>query len=148
MVKQLVVAMALAAASWPVYSQGRETGFLNRTIKVDSETYKYQVYVPADYTRDKRWPVVLFLHGGGERGVDGLIQTEVGIGSAIRRFPQRYPAIVVMPQAKPDLGWVGPNAEMALKALEKAEGEFSTDKNRVYLTGLSMGGSGTWYLAY
>jgi predicted peptidase len=147
-VRTILLAAVLVVASSPMRGQSADTGFLNRTVTVGAETYRYQVYVPADYTRGKTLPVVLFLHGGGERGVDGLIQTEVGIGSAIRRFPQRFPAIVVMPQARPELGWVGANADMALKALEKTEAEFATDRNRVYLTGLSMGGAGTWYLSY
>lgn len=133
-------------------SEGRAqtgaTGFLDRTVTIAGEAYRYQVYVPADYTSARTWPVVLFLHGGGERGTDGLIQTEVGIGSAIRRFSDRFPAIVVMPQARPPAGWVGANADMALKALDQTETEFNVDRNREYLTGLSMGGAGTWYVAY
>jgi predicted peptidase len=129
-------------------AQNPETGFLNRSLTIGADTYRYQVFVPANYTRSQSWPVVLFLHGGGERGTDGLIQTEVGIGSAIRRFADRFQALVVMPQAHPPQGWVEANADMALKALEATEGEFTADKTRVYLTGLSMGGAGTWYIAY
>jgi predicted peptidase len=129
-------------------AQNVPTGFLDRTLTISGETYRYQVYVPADYDRSRTWPVVLFLHGGGERGTDGLIQTEVGIGGAIRRFSSRFPAIVVMPQARAPLGWTGANADMALKALEQTEGEFNIDRSREYLTGLSMGGAGTWYVAY
>lgn len=125
-----------------------ETGFLDRTVTVAGETHRHQVFVPADYLPTKRWPVILFLHGAGERGTDGLLQTEVGLGSALRRHPERYPAIVVFPQVSPDARWTGPAAEMALKALEQTEREFNIDRGRVYLTGLSMGGSGAWYLAY
>jgi predicted peptidase len=146
-IRTIVALLALVVPSGAL-GQSVETGFLNRTLAVGGETHRYQVFVPAGYTRSQSWPVVLFLHGGGERGTDGLIQTEVGIGSAIRRFASRFPAIVVMPQAHPPAGWAGANAEMALKALDQTEAEFMTDKNRVYLTGLSMGGAGTWYIAY
>src|SRR5262245_51570470 len=78
-------ALVFVASPADSYAQGA-TGFLNRTLTVAGETYRYQVYVPADYNQSRIWPVVLFLHGGGERGTDGLVQTEVGIGSAIRRF--------------------------------------------------------------
>jgi predicted peptidase len=137
-------------ANWPsgASAQNTATGFLDRTVMIAGEPYRYQIYVPADYTRSRSWPVVLFLHGGGERGTDGLIQTEVGIGSAIRRFSSRFPAIVVMPQARPPAGWTGANADMALKALDQTEAEFNIDRSRAYLTGLSMGGAGTWYVAY
>jgi len=141
-------ALVLLASPCDSSAQAGATGFVDRTLTLGGETYRYQVYVPADYDRSRTWPVVLFLHGGGERGSDGLIQTEVGIGSAIRRFSSRFPAIVVMPQARPPLGWTGANADMALKTLEQTETEFNIDRSREYLTGLSMGGAGTWYIAY
>jgi predicted peptidase len=56
-----------------------ETGFLHRTATVNSATYRYQVYVPADFTPEKKWPVIFFLHGAGERGDDGEQQTQVGL---------------------------------------------------------------------
>ena len=92
--------------------------------------------------------MVLFLHGAGERGTDGVLQTEVGIATAIRRYPQRYPAIVVMPQAPRDSFWAGPPGDAAIAALDLTCKEFNSDARRVYLTGLSMGGHGSWMLAY
>src|SRR6185312_17430100 len=87
-------------------------------------------------------------HGSGERGADGRLQTEVGLGTAIRRTATPFPAIVVFPQAPLDQWWEGPATDMALAALAQTEREFHTDRERVYLTGLSMGGSGSWYIAY
>jgi predicted peptidase len=146
-------AFALLATSFillPVKETARakDTGFLNRTVQVGEEKYRYQVYVPADWSKSTTWPVVLFLHGAGERGQDGLIQTEVGIGTAIRRHPDRFPCIVVMPQCRAGSWWTEPGMEqLALKALDQAIREFKGDTRRVYLTGLSMGGYGTWSLA-
>jgi len=125
-----------------------QTGFLDRTITVAGRAYRYQVYVPADYQTKPTWPAILFLHGAGERGNDGLLQTNVGLGAAIRQNPSRYPAIVVLPQVPPDSQWVGTPADMAVAALQQTLREFHVDPNRVYLTGLSMGGHGTWYIAY
>ena len=140
--------LCLAGLPSVAYARGPETGFLNRSLKLGGQEYRYQVYVPAGYTRDRAWPVVLFLHGSGEQGVDGLLQTEVGLGSAIRRFRDRYPAIVVFPQTRPDAAWAGTMADVALVALDRTEKEFKIDRGREYLTGLSRGGSGTWYIAY
>ena len=67
----------------------QETGFLNRTMRVRGVTYKYQVYVPAEWNKSRQWPVILFLHGAGERGDDGLAPTQVGIGGAIRFHSER-----------------------------------------------------------
>lgn len=144
----VIVAMVVVLGPSAAAAQTRETGFLNRAVTVAGETYRFQVFVPTDYTPSRAWPVVLFLHGGGERGTDGIFQTEVGIGSAVRRFADRFAAIVVMPQARPATTWSGAMANVALAALGQTESEFVTDPARVYLTGLSLGGAGTWYLAY
>jgi predicted peptidase len=124
------------------------TGFLNRTIAVEGVGHRYQVYVPAEYTRARRWPVILFLHGSGERGFDGILQTSIGLGEAIRRHAERWPAIVVFPQAPPDHRWHGKVAHLALATLDRTVRELSTDPDRVYLVGLSAGGNGVWNLAY
>jgi predicted peptidase len=129
-------------------AQRVETGFLDRVIARDGHDYAYQVYVPADYSTQATWPLILFLHGAGERGNDGLLQTAVGLAPAIRRDRKRFPAIVVFPQAPADSQWVGAPAEVAIAALRHTLAEFRVDPDRVYLTGLSMGGHGTWYLAY
>lgn len=130
------------------FGRKRETGFLNRTIVVGGEHYRYQVYVPRDFDPKRKWPVILFLHGVGERGDDGLLQTDLGIAHAIRADASRFPFVIVMPQCRKDRRWI--NADMqsqALAALENAIREFHGDRERVYLTGLSMGGYGTWDFA-
>lgn len=129
-------------------AQRVETGFLDRAATVDGRTYRYQVYVPAEYATRTDWPVILFLHGAGERGSDGLLQTTVGLAPAIRRDPSRFPAIVVFPQVPTDSAWSGAPAEAALVALRQTMSQYRVDPDRVYLTGLSMGGRGTWYVAY
>ena len=125
-----------------------ETGFLNRTLASGAKAAPYQVYVPANWTKKKKWPVILFLHGAGERGDDGLVQTEVGIGTAIRRYVSRVPCIVVLPQCLKNRWWTEPEMQaVALKALDQTFAEFNGDPERLYLTGLSMGGYGTWAIA-
>jgi predicted peptidase len=137
----------LMALTIPLAAQAAETGFLNRSVTLDGTAYRYQVYVPYGWTSAGKWPVILSLHGAGERGDDGLAQTQVGIGAAIRLHPDRYPAIVVMPQVRADLSWQDPRMEaQALAALDQATREFNADPDRVYLTGLSMGGFGSWSL--
>ena len=70
------------------------------------------------------------------------------LGPAIRQNPSRWPAIAVFPQVPPDSQWVGTPADVAVAALQQTMREFHVDPTRVYLTGLSMGGHGTWYVAY
>jgi predicted peptidase len=140
--------MLLALVGLLASVQQVQTGFLDRNVTVGGKSYHYQVYVPADYASKPAWPAILFLHGAGERGDDGLVQTNVGLAPAIRQNPSRYPAIVIFPQVPRDSQWVGTPADMALAALQQTTREFHVDPTRVYLTGLSMGGHGTWYIAY
>ena len=97
-----------------------ETGFLNRTAVVDNVTYKYQVFVPENWNKKTRWPVILFLHGYGEEGDDGLVQTEVGLASAIRQHVERFPFVIVLPQCRKQDWWTNaPMEAQALKALDQ-----------------------------
>jgi predicted peptidase len=124
------------------------SGFLYRTLKIGDETYAYSVYVPPEYDPAKKWPMILFLHGSGERGKDGLRQTEVGIGRAIRLRRWRFPAIIVMPQCRLEKTWADKTmARVALGAVEDASRAYHADPDRFYVTGLSLGGAGTWHIA-
>jgi predicted peptidase len=140
--------MLLAVTGHMAMAQRVETGFLNRVASAGGKEYRYQVYVPADYASRTDWPVILFLHGAGERGSDGIRQTTVGLGPAIRQDPSRFPAIVVFPQVPTDSAWAGGPADAAMVALRQTMAEYRVDVDRVYLTGLSMGGRGSWQLAY
>jgi predicted peptidase len=143
-----LVIVATIAVSSVLSAQKSETGFLDRTATVNASAFKYQVYVPAAYPgSNQRWPVIVFLHGAGERGTDGLFQTAIGLGNALRRGAARYPAIIVFPQTPTDSVWIGAPADAAMVALDQTLAEFRTDPDRVYLTGLSLGGNGTWNLA-
>ncbi len=111
------------------------------------------LYVPAAYDgSDHAWPLVVFLHGLGERGDDGKQRT-VGIGPAIEKNPERFPCLVLMPQCPSDRTWTKIDADWA-RAFEPAEDQidaaiaeterrYRVDERRVALTGLSMGGFGT-----
>ena len=83
----LILMLSLLVAA-PSYARKHETGFLDRTITVQGTTYKYQVFVPDNWNSHEKWPVILFLHGAGERGDDGLLQTDVGIGPGHSQWTQ------------------------------------------------------------
>jgi len=121
-------------------------GFHVRTVSTKQGESRYTLYVPDGYDGSKSYPAILFLHGAGERGDDGTVQSQVGLGPAI---VQRggVPAIVIFPQARKTWQADSEDAEVALKALEEVAKDFKVDPKRVVLTGLSMGGMGTWSLA-
>jgi predicted peptidase len=141
----LVLALTLLAGARSAAAV--ETGFLNRKVEAGGKSLLYVVYLPRDYTNKKLWPVILFLHGSGERGDDGLPQSQVGIGTAVRLHPDRFPCLVVMPQAPRNGGWRGEWNDLALKALDDVVRKYHGDPSRLYLTGLSMGGFGSWEIA-
>ncbi|MDR6093543.1 prolyl oligopeptidase family serine peptidase [Stenotrophomonas sp. SORGH_AS_0321] len=138
--------MSLAGcATTPDPTAGR---FESRSVTVDGHASRYQVFVPADALRTSGpLPVVLFLHGSGERGRDGLKQTKAGIGPYLREHASTFPALVVLPQVPNHQEWDGLNNRIALAALDATLAEFSADPSRQYLTGMSMGGYGSWNIA-
>lgn len=145
LVSAAVLSLAVGATFAPRAAARHDTGFLDRSVTVKGQSYKYEVYVPQNWASQKQWPIILFLHGSGERGSDGIVQTEVGIGSAIRRDATRFPAVVVLAQCPKDQWWSDPEMEdIALAELKASAKEFHGDPKRTYLTGLSMGGFGSW----
>lgn len=127
----------------------QETGFLDRTVVVNSETFRFSVFLPANWDKKQKWPVILFLHGYGERGSNGMRQTDIGLPHSIRKSEKLTPFVVVMPQCpEGDHVWTDSDMEaMALAALRQSMREFHGDSERTYLTGLSMGGYATWNIA-
>ncbi|MCU0343733.1 MAG: alpha/beta hydrolase-fold protein [Ignavibacterium sp.] len=104
----------------------------------------YLLYLPKDYEdSNKQFPLVLFLHGMGERGTDIEKVKTHGIPKLISEGKE-FPFIVVSPQCPDEYFW---NDDVLIALLDEIEGNYRVDKNRIYVTGLSMGGHGTWTLA-
>jgi predicted peptidase len=104
----------------------------------------YLLFLPADYARSrKKWPLLLFLHGSGERGNDLNLVRKNGVPLIVEKEPD-FPFVVVSPQCAENKWW---SVEMLAGLLDKVEKDYRIDKNRIYVTGLSMGGYGTWELA-
>lgn len=142
----LGMSMLTACATTP---DGPPRGhFVHRELALEGRTYRYQVFVPlARQQQTGPLPIVLFLHGSGERGGDGYSQTESGLGPYLRDHATTFPALAVFPQVPEDEQWMGVNARMALATLDAASAEFGADPARTYLTGMSMGGYGAWEIA-
>jgi predicted peptidase len=146
------VGLFIGAAQLPARAEDApKTGFVNKKFKnADGNESPYVVFVPKDYDGKKEFPVILFLHGSGETKGDksGKMPIEVGIGPAIKKREKDFPFITLIPQAETK-GWGadGPNAKRALAMLDEVMKEYKIDAKRQYLTGLSMGGAGTWSVA-
>lgn len=107
----------------------------------------YLVQLPEGYdapgSAGRKWPLMVFLHGAGERGADLALVAKHGPPKQIAAG-RRFPAIVISPQC-PAEGW-WPD-EPVLELVDHAEKTYRVDPGRIYLTGLSMGGYGTWHFA-
>ena len=129
-----------ASAQVPVAGQTSET-FTGTAVQ--PVALRYLLALPDGYDgSDERWPLVLFLHGAGERG-DSLARVAVHGPPRLVREGQRFPFVLVSPQAADGAWW---NALALGALLDEVEARYRIDRDRVYVTGLSMGGFGTWSL--
>lgn len=150
-----VHAAPTAQASPPPRSTSRSSvarlpdGFVGKQIELsDGSVRKYVVFTPAQYDQDPnhRWPVLVSLHGSPDCGTDGERHIRIGLPRIIAERPASFPFITVMPQAK-TLWFRGDDSMAVWTILETVHREYRTDRDRVYLTGISMGGYGAWELA-
>ena len=126
----------------------------------DGQTLLYRLLKPQQIEPGKRYPLVLFLHGIGERGADNAKQLVHGAGEFAKpENRQKYPCFVVAPQCPPKGKWVNVDfkppshtmpekpsmpLKLALELVDKLAAELPVDKDRLYITGLSLGGFGAW----
>lgn len=106
---------------------------------------EYLLYLPQDYkeTSYKRWPLVLFLHGAGERGNDLEAVKKNGLPKLVEEG-QDFPFIIASPQCPAGRWWSTDDLNLLLDNLIE---EYDIDIDRIYVTGLSMGGFATWEIA-
>ena len=108
--------------------------------------YHYISYTPKEYNDDplKKWPLIIYLHGGSSRGTDTIKLYTYGIPDQIWRG-REFPFVIVAPQCPINQRWSTDN--WFENFYEEITTKYRVDTNRIYLTGLSLGASGTWFLA-
>lgn len=138
----LLAFAAVVCGQSPAGRPAQQAGQMERQVAV---RLKYLIYLPKGYDQDteKKWPLILFLHGAGERG-DDLEKVKIHGPPKIVEKGRDLPFIVISPQCPAD-SWWEPFPLNAL--LDEVQERYRVDPDRVYLTGLSMGGFGTWELA-
>jgi predicted peptidase len=129
-------------------------------VGANGETLKYRLLKPSPYNADREYPLVIFLHGAGERGSDNKAQLKHGMADFCKaKWRDKYPCYVVAPQCPTgkkwvEVDWSAPANEMPAKTSDSLQLVFeltdtmikdsAVNDNRIYITGLSMGGYGTW----
>lgn len=160
----LIAVFLITTVSTPANAQNEvsleEVYEAREFISEDGDTLLYRIMLPEQMEEGKKYPLVLFLHGAGERGNDNTAQLEWGVHAfANPEFREWNPAIVIVPQAPENSFWgnrdwrdegaglmneqAGP-LELAHQLVLKTIDDYPVDENRLYITGLSMGGFGTW----
>jgi predicted peptidase len=150
----------IAPMTKPTQAADAKDLFEARTFRGTAGELKYRLLKPKDYNANRKYPVVIFFHGAGERGDDNAKQLVHGMGNfASDEIRQKYPAFVVAPQCPAGQQWVNvpwsaprhdmpkepaPSLALSMELLDALEKEFSIDTARQYVTGLSMGGYATW----
>ncbi|MCA9066010.1 MAG: hypothetical protein KDA96_23235, partial [Planctomycetaceae bacterium] len=130
------------------------TGFIDRVFSDETGDHRYVLFVPHSYSPDKKWPVIVFLHGAGERGSDGRLQLTAGLGPFVRKHEKNFPFLALFPQCEEGQarildGWSA-QAEAShrmLKILDSVEADYSVNPAHRILSGWSMGGYGVWSIA-
>ncbi|NOU46806.1 MAG: hypothetical protein HOO86_07065 [Bacteroidales bacterium] len=109
-------------------------------------SYHYISYTPEEYKSDtlKKWPLIIYLHGGSGRGTDTIKLYCCGIPDQIWRG-REFPFIIVAPQCPLNQRWTTDN--WFENFYQEVTTKYRVDTNKVYLTGVSLGGEGTWFLA-
>jgi predicted peptidase len=126
----------------------------------DGRKLYYRLMKPKNYDAQKKYPLVLFFHGAGERGDDNVAQLVHGMNDFAKdENREKYPCFVVAPQCPEGKRWVevdwtldahefdekpSVTMQLVIELLDSLPKEFSIDKSRLYVTGLSMGGFATW----
>lgn len=138
----------------------------NEFISSSGEILPYRFLTPKDFDSTKKYPLVVFLHGAGERGEDNEAQLKYGVGIFLKESNrEKYPCFVVAPQCPKEGYWasakftresypiqfdynysypITPALDAAVELVQDLISEKSIDASRVYITGLSMGGMGTF----
>jgi poly(3-hydroxybutyrate) depolymerase len=137
----------------PPQKPGQWPGAFRKTAPGEPFTGKYLLFLPSDYSFDPKrtWPMLVFLHGAGERGPNldmAKVHGPPMLAERDENFRKNCPMIVLTPQTPPDADWQTPlMQEFTIALIGEICGKYRVDRDRISVTGLSMGGTGTWAMA-
>lgn len=151
----LLLACLAICALFPASLHGATAAdFLaGKVVKQGAEKYDlpYRYYVPPSYyDTATAYPLIVFLHGAGEKGNNNTSQLNNNANGALQLISgdnaTAYPAFMLAPQANTSEGWNANTLTQVMRAIDQLGASYTIDRNRIYVTGLSMGGNGTWQI--
>jgi len=142
--------IAVAMAGGMCAAKGEQTEMKQQTHTFETQVVRtvklnYLLHLPKNLAEKEKWPLILFLHGAGERGDDVAKVRAHGIPKIVEKQDD-FPFITVSPQCA-SRSWWTMEVEALNALLDDIVAKYPVDQKRIYLTGLSMGGYGTWQLA-
>ena len=142
----LVLVASLACAA--MAQAATRDDFLYGNSEPDGTGLPFRYFVPPDTTPGETYPLILFLHGSGERGSDNEAQLDNQANGAMQLLDDANlalrPVFMIAPQCPTDGWWSGATLATAIGLVDQLAADFPVDMERIYITGLSMGGMGTW----
>lgn len=158
--RTLATAVCMGTFSAALFAQNASEMIQAKVFKnAEGEALNYRIYQPENLPDGKKVPLVFFFHGAGERGNDNRAQLKHDVSNLVQYALEKEPAIVIAPQCPTGMQWVNTNwsapshlmpsmpsmpMKLALQLLQEAISTLPVDPDRVYVTGISMGGYGTW----
>lgn len=165
-IKSLSICLLIMLGTFKLSAQ--ESPFSKESFIHKGDTLQYRMLLPKDFSTSKSYPLMLFLHGAGERGEDNQKQLTHGSEMFIKNRDS-FPAIVIFPQCPPDDYWANANVDrsttpitltfpkdipptksmtLLMQLLDEMLAKSYVDKEQVYVGGLSMGGMGTFEILH
>lgn len=172
MLKKLLFLVFAVGLPLVAFSQQSDTVlFQKKTFEQGQQQLLYRIMYPKNFNANKKYPLLIFLHGAGERGNDNTTQLRNGGQWLVDSLYEKYPAIVIAPQCPENDYWAhlkrvvlpqgspmvlnftfykdstaNPTLKMVMALINQLEKSGNVDKKREYVCGLSMGGMGTYEL--
>jgi predicted peptidase len=146
-ISMISASLLLSGVPGSIHAVEQQERSLSESVQVEAKL-NYLLYMPDEKpSPDQKWPLILFLHGAGERGDDLEVVKRNGPPMLIEQGKE-FPFIIASPQCPKNVSWSNPYLILTLNALiDELVATHPIDEDRIYLTGLSMGGFGTWSLA-
>lgn len=161
-ISTLIIIWLQLQSAFLLFSQTDLLGFTIGEFVDGEESLQYCLYIPEEYTSEKQYPLLIGLHGQGERGNPRKIIKAYGLGTVLSspKVQKQYPHILLLPICPPNTNWVDvqfksgsysitetpitSELKLLYKLIKQLEKDYSLDKYRYYLIGLSIGAYGVW----